>query len=451
MNLLEAAQPAADHVRSLPRESVFRIVAHHDADGVASAAVAVRALQRLGRSFHVRFTYEQDPRAYLAQETQAGDCHLFLDIGASLLPALQQFHGSVLVLDHHRPPAPPPTRPSLIILNPHDHGMDGMREACGGTTTLAWALALDERNWDLAPHALVGAHADRQDRGGLKGWNDFVLKESLRRGHVQLRPRLAFDDAPLRDLLTWPPEGLRGLLPAGEEAAAEFLRAYGLPPEATVHELGDPEQEVLASALALSLLRHERPPEALGRLVESVPTSPAHRGLPLPRLVNYLDAATREGEPGLALSFVLGDETVRTDLERILSTFHAKIRSGVRAAVSQAPRELAHARVFPVEEAPYLGTLCGLAADSIFSNDKATVTYAASGDRTIVSSRANPTLLAAGVDLGRALAKAAASVDGVGGGHAIAAGATVPARAFELFLTRLDEELANQRGSEGSP
>ena len=61
-----------------------------------------------------------------------------------------------------------------------------------------------------------------------------------------------------------------------------------------------------------------------------------------------------------------------------------------------------------------------------------------------VSARGTDELVAKGLDLARAMELAAGSVGGRGGGHPVAAGATVPLVAREEFLARADEAVGGQ-------
>jgi RecJ-like exonuclease len=71
--------------------------------------------------------------------------------------------------------------------------------------------------------------------------------------------------------------------------------------------------------------------------------------------------------------------------------------------------------------------------------------------KTKVSARANRDLTSKGINLSQALGEAAKAVEGIGGGHDVAAGATIPrGREFE-FLTHLDARLAAQRGAVQTP
>ena len=61
-----------------------------------------------------------------------------------------------------------------------------------------------------------------------------------------------------------------------------------------------------------------------------------------------------------------------------------------------------------------------------------------------VSARSTQELVEKGLDLSRALRKSAEKLKGVGGGHKIAAGATIPKGKEEEFLESLEKEIKNQ-------
>ncbi|HSA35840.1 MAG TPA: DHH family phosphoesterase, partial [Methanomassiliicoccales archaeon] len=68
----------------------------------------------------------------------------------------------------------------------------------------------------------------------------------------------------------------------------------------------------------------------------------------------------------------------------------------------------------------------------------------ASGERVKVSGRMKRDLVDKGVHLGEAMKQAATRVKGAGGGHNVAAGATIPKRKIKAFLQALDEEVGGQ-------
>jgi len=68
-----------------------------------------------------------------------------------------------------------------------------------------------------------------------------------------------------------------------------------------------------------------------------------------------------------------------------------------------------------------------------------------SGERVKVSGRMKRELVDKGIHLGEAMRQSALKVKGVGGGHNVAAGATIPKRKIKAFLEALDEEIGGQK------
>jgi single-stranded DNA-specific DHH superfamily exonuclease len=68
-----------------------------------------------------------------------------------------------------------------------------------------------------------------------------------------------------------------------------------------------------------------------------------------------------------------------------------------------------------------------------------------------ISARGNKLLISAGLDLSVALRKAAEAVGGVGGGHSIASGASIPPGSEERFLAIVDEIVGEQIKGKAEP
>jgi len=117
-------------------------------------------------------------------------------------------------------------------------------------------------------------------------------------------------------------------------------------------------------------------------------------------------------------------------------------------------KELQNMIYFFVQERGITGVLAGIVADYLYTGKIVVVVNtqerAEEGKvaETKISARCNKRLLAAskGLDLATAMEKAARAVSGVGGGHPIAAGASIPKGSEELFLAALDRIVGEQTG-----
>jgi len=79
--------------------------------------------------------------------------------------------------------------------------------------------------------------------------------------------------------------------------------------------------------------------------------------------------------------------------------------------------------------------------------DRPIVAFARKGEEeTKVSGRGTARLVGQGLDLATVMTEAAGAVGGEGGGHDVAAGATIPAGAEEQFIARVDAVVGEQLG-----
>jgi single-stranded DNA-specific DHH superfamily exonuclease len=85
----------------------------------------------------------------------------------------------------------------------------------------------------------------------------------------------------------------------------------------------------------------------------------------------------------------------------------------------------------------------GLGIRYLFT-DLPLVTLNHKDDMVKISARATKPLISLGIDLSIALREAAKAVGGVGGGHTIASGASIPPGTEERFLAVLDEIVGEQ-------
>lgn len=321
MRLLEQAQAAADLVHALPADARIRVVAKTDADGVAAAAIAMRSLRRAKRSFHLSYVPDVNDTLLETLRNDGDEATLFLGLGHGFTFFLDRLPGSIVIIDHDNVAGPPTKKPRMVHLNPrHDPAMPP-QSACASTLAFAFAVALDLANQDLAGVALVGVFATRQDTPALRGWNKDVYETAVARGLARASTGLALPEGPLVDAVRNLPGPWKKTADDITDAAA-FLAERGLAPEANLHELPRPDLEQFTSLVVVRGLRQGLAPGDLGHLFRSLPHSVPHQDLPFPRVVNLVASAAAEGESGLALSFLLGDLTALTELERLETKHH---------------------------------------------------------------------------------------------------------------------------------
>jgi len=159
------------------------IVHHDDADGLCSAAITKRALEREGikvKTFCLEKVYT---KVIEGLHSKTGQTIFYVDIGSShadLISEYNKVRNLTIILDHHDPK--PSKDPKVSDLNLEHFGFKGETDFSGATCCYLFAKTLSDSNLDLSYLALVGSCEIPK---GLLGINRMVLEEALRNEVVQ--------------------------------------------------------------------------------------------------------------------------------------------------------------------------------------------------------------------------------------------------------------------------
>jgi single-stranded-DNA-specific exonuclease len=166
--------------REKPKETI--IIHHDDADGLCSAAITQKALEREGiraKTFCLEKVYAE---VIADIHSKTGQTIFYVDIGSSHADLISEYNSGrnlTIILDHHDPKMP--KDPKVLDLNLENFGFRGETDFSGATCCYLFAKALNEKNYDLGYLALVGS-CEIPD--GFKAINKIVLEESLKAGVV---------------------------------------------------------------------------------------------------------------------------------------------------------------------------------------------------------------------------------------------------------------------------
>jgi len=164
-----------------PEEAV--IVHHDDADGLCSAAITKKTLEREGikaKTFCLEKVYTE---VIEDLHSKSGQTIFYVDIGsahADLISEYNKGRNLTVILDHHDPK--PSKDPKVLDLNLEHYGFRGETDFSGATCCYLFAKVLSESNVDLSYLALVGS-CEIPD--GFMGINKIVLEEALKNGVIR--------------------------------------------------------------------------------------------------------------------------------------------------------------------------------------------------------------------------------------------------------------------------
>ncbi|MUV60626.1 DHH family phosphoesterase [Halobacterium sp. CBA1126] len=459
---LEArAAACADALRDARR---VLLASHIDADGLTSAGIAATALERAGVPHDVVFSKQLDDEEISSIAAHDHDTVLFTDFGSGQLDAITDHEDAgeftPVIADHHQP-ADADTR---FHLNPLLEGVDGGTELSGAGAAYVLARALLGGDaTDLAALAVVGAVGDRQTVDGeLVGANTRIAEEGVEAGVLDTAKDLALygtQTRPLPKLLEYASEVYVPGITNDENGAVRFLDGLDL----ELHDGGDwrtwadlshDERQTVVSALVQRAVRNGVSGDDVTKLVGTTYTladeEPGTELRDASEFSTLLNATARYERADVGLAVCLGERGEPLEAARELLREH---RRNLSEGLSWVEREGVTVeddlQWFHAEDRireTIVGIVAGMALGSdATESDRPIVGFGYKNDEeTKVSARGTSRLVDRGLDLSAVMSEASQAVGGDGGGHTVAAGATVPRGREQEFLEEVSDVLAAQ-------
>ena len=454
------------------------VASHIDADGITAASVASSALDRAGIRHEVIFLKKLDEEAILHLNEIAKKSLVWLtDLGSAY--ASKFGSSNIVITDHHETEericageeavqTTLFTYSELGHLNPQFYGYAGARDISGAGLAYLVAVEMDEKNKELVGLAIIGAVGDMQDQEArrLTGLNAGIVDGGVKSGMIKKSIDLRFfgtETRTLTKLLEYASDPLLPGLTGDYVACEEFYRMLKI--ETATAEgprrwsmLTQSEKHKILNALSRHLLENGGDETKVERLTGEVYTFPDERkGSPTREAREFATLLNSCGRNDMAR---LGLLICKGDRGHALESALALLREN-RENISNAlfyVRELGIARSGSIEhfhcadqvKDTLVGTIVGILLGSGETDrTKPLVGFALakepSGEFKIkVSARATYDLVTKGLNLSSAIKDAAESVGGIGGGHNVAAGATLPLGTEDEFLARLEKNVSEQ-------
>ncbi|MEM4554311.1 MAG: DHH family phosphoesterase [Candidatus Anstonellaceae archaeon] len=412
------------------------IVHHYDCDGLASGAIAASWFESHNEKYRMRTVKKLDEQTISSLKNEPNI--IFVDLGSST-PSVDQLSSNVLIIDHHQPQSK-----SHLQVNPHFFGFDGGSEASAS----ACAYFVFRQEPELG---ITGAVGDIQYP--LQSLNRIMLSEAQQAEAAEAKIDLRLfgrNSRPLIQLLSYADDPYLPGLTGNEDACAEFLLQLGIPLKEgeewrCYSDLSKEEKQKLVSALA-DLLSARLSSQAAEKLVGEVylfPKKPQKTELAdASEFSTLLNACGRNGQYELGIAVCLSKENAYEKAKALLAQHRKNLREGLSFALKNT-QDLG--KFFFLDGRGVISdTIIGVIAGMLYPSGKSKLVIAIaqeSPESIKISTRASRELVQAGLNLGIVLSQACAAVGGSGGGHNIAAGATIPATRLEDFLKEFASRL----------
>ncbi len=455
-----AAEAASVIQKAAKQKAPILLVTHFDADGISAGSISLAAVRRLGTPAHLRVIENLSDHTLEELDSIEVEVVVFTDIGSGYLSLISKGlrHKQIVIADHHQALGDPP--PNLHHFNTHLLGYDGSGDISGAGTAYLLAMAIDPRNKDLAAMAVVGCLGDQQDKGPkrtLTGLNVEVLSDAIQAGNIEETQDLILFGRQTRPVHRAIASTTTPYLPglSGEEdKCLALLDMANIPTKVedrwrTIADLSIDEKRRLVDKIIQHIISLKMSGEIALELIGTVytltredPWTPLRDAREFATLLN---ACGRMGKAGLGIALGLGDRGSAFEEAQQVYNEYRKWLAKYMNWLTNEPSALKQkgnvvvVRGDGVIDENMTGAISSLVSSSnLFGEDKVTLVVSStkSGEAK-VSARATDQLVAKGVNLGRILQTLSPNYGGNGGGHAIAAGATVGRERLEKFLEEL--------------
>jgi single-stranded-DNA-specific exonuclease len=412
--------------RSILRCDHMRVISHNDADGITSAGLVCNALKRAKIPFHATLVNRLDKTIV---ESITGPV-VFCDMGSGKPDLISNIEGEVYVLDHHRPVG----TLECMHLNPHNYGIDGAFELSASGTVYSVVRKMGD-NQDLSGLAIAGALGDRQ---AMIGVNRSILDEAITFGAVETRPGLKMSvDGQIDQVFECSIEPLLDFT-GDPKKTRDFLESIKV--KGDTQNLAREDLNRICTGLTLKLLIQGSfaADSIIGEVIR-LKNEVVENSL---EFVQLLNACGNRDVPGLGLTLCLRDRSNLGQANKIAEDYRNKILAEIRLLREQH-KEMKNIRYLVMKDMEAGAVVAGLGIRYLYA-DMPLITLNHKDDMVKISARGNKLLISKGLDLSVALRKAAESVNGVGGGHTIASGASIPPGSEEKFLATVDQIVGEQ-------
>ncbi len=465
---LASAQTAARTICKIVEEDGFiDVFSHLDADGIAAAGIIGKALYRMDAKFRIRITQWVDEKIIGDIIADKPQLVILTDFGSGYLDLLNEKVPDfrIVILDHHQIAGTLDSE-NIVQVNPHVYGIDGATDISGSGVAYLTARALDPKNVDLAPIALVGALGDMQDRTEqreLRGLNQIIVKDAVESGLVKVEKDLTFfgrETRPIHKTLATTTNPFIPGLSGEEDKSLAFLASLNIKIRngekwRALRDLSEEEKKRLCTGLAEHLLSkglHLEVANLIGNIYVLTREEPWTALRDAREFAVVLNSAGRMDRPSLGIAICMGDRgAALEEANMILEDYRKNINKYLSWVMEKPERMREHDNIYVIYGENFInekivGTVSSIIVSSLPNPQKPLIAFANVEKEAAAkfSARTTDAAVSMGVNLGVVMRYGSEKHGGKGGGHNIAAGAQVPLDKIDDFVKTVNELVGKQ-------
>ena len=319
--MLEKIKSSIEKIKDLSKKKQVRIISHFDTDGITSAAIFSRAMQRLEIKYILNIIkgLEEDFIKSLPEDNLL----IFLDLGSGSLKYLKEKKTEVIIFDHHELAQEIPE--NVLMINPI---LENYENLCTAAICYLFAKTISEQNKDLAHLAIIGMVGDVHDQNIGKTYDE-IIKDAeaiVKKGllvYPSTRPldkALEYSSSPYIPNVTG---SYRGVIELLKEANIQKNNGS----YKALYELNEEEMTNLTTSILLKNHGKINTEKLIGNLYLLRFHNRLEDARELSALIN---ACSRIGHSEIALGFCLGNKTLKSKAEEIYIEYKQHIISALK-------------------------------------------------------------------------------------------------------------------------
>jgi len=436
----EKIKEMISELETLSLTKPIKVISHNDTDGITSAAIFSRALQRWNKHFSLEIVKNLE-KEYIKK---LPDSHvlIFLDLASGSLPELAEKQTEIFILDHHEIPSSqgtPQIPKNIRLINPL---LSEQENIAASAICYMFAKTLSEKNKDLSTLAVIGMIGDMFEKHIGKTYSD-ILKDSqvlIKKG-LLLYPATRPIDRVLENSFSMYIPGVTGSF----KGVLELLRDSGIEKAPntntykSIAELTEEEMSALGTSIMLRNIQKKEISEIMGNIFLIKFFNRMEDARELSALIN---ACSRMDCPETSLGLCLGNKEIKKEAEKT----YTKYRKTISSALGQIQKlDKISGKNYTIINAQdkikdtIIGTIASIMSfSSIYPEGTVIITMAYNEDKIKVSARLSGRK---GRNVREVLHKATIPLKGEVGGHPSAAGCLIPIEKETQFIENLQKTL----------
>ncbi len=416
------------------KDKEIQIVSHFDTDGITSAAIMIKTLKRLDKTFSVKIVKNLDEQTI--QRLSKEKITLFLDLASNSLDCIANSGlKNVFIIDHHEIIQKIPE--NVYIINPE---LTDKQKISGSGLTYLFCKEIIPETKELAKLAVLGMIGDCLEKNIDKINNQILIDgEIIKKRGLLLYP----STRPINRVLEYSSNPYLPGITGNVKGVLNLLRETGLAPKngkyKSIIELNEKEMSKLVTAIMLLKPKTKEKEEIIGDIFLIKLFNKLEDAREISAMIN---ACSRLGESEIAIQLCLEIPKAKKRAEALHAKYKQLIISGLKF-VSETEKIQGNGYVIINAKNEIKDTIIGTIA-SILSNsflyEKGTTIIAMAYDQNKikVSSRS---VGKSGRNVRVVLNEVVSKIGGEVGGHEFAAGCVIEKHKEEEFIKELKKNL----------